>query len=114
MFLGGGTLLITGALAAAPQLQRDATGVLAPPPAGGIPSMIEVVETQRRNKVIAWTDPDGKFMLFISTRKRPMTLRIERHGCEPYTATAVRFRTPETTIVPVPPCPAAAAPGSEQ
>ena len=113
VILAFGTVLITGALASAPRLQRDATGVLTPPPAGGAPARVEIVETQRIGKVVAWTDPGGKFMLFLSTRNRPVTLRIERHGCGTHTATEVRFRVPETTTIPVPPCPAAVA-GTER
>ena len=82
-------------------------GRVEPAPAGGVPTLVSVVEPKTWLDVSGWTAPDGEFMLLVVLKNEPHTLTVERPGCEPYTARGIVFGNPKAggTPVPVPPCP---------
>ena len=80
-----------------------ATGQIVPAPS--TPLLIEVVAPDLWLHVTAWSDPKGRFLLFMTRRGKEHALSIERPGCEPHIARGVRFTAQAATQLILPPCP---------
>ena len=101
LVLGG--LLIVLVVGTRPQWVR-ATGRVVPPPPGGRPHLVEVVEPAAWLPVTGWTDREGRFFLFMAQVGAAHTLRVERPGCDPAVVRGVRFEAGRDAVVSVPPC----------
>ena len=82
---------------------EQATGQIVPAPSA--PLLIEIVDPDLWVHVTGWSDPQGRFLLFMTERGEEHTLSIERPGCEPHVARGVRFTAQAATQVILPPCP---------
>ena len=101
------TVTILAVTAMRPRWEK-ATGQIVPTPS--TPLLIEIIDPDLWLHVTGWSDPQGRFMLFMTHRGREHALSIERPGCEPHIARGVRFTPPAATQVILPPCPTGTPP----
>ena len=101
------TITILAVTAIRPRWET-ATGQIVPAPS--TPLLIEVIDPDLWVHVTGWSDPKGRFLLFMTQRGKKHALSIERPGCEPHIARGVRFTAQAATQVILPPCPTGTPP----